>query len=41
MGISDVLEGRKVWDITQTDVLSGLRTIPDGTVQVVVTSPPY
>jgi DNA modification methylase len=39
--IADVLAGRRRWAVVETDVLAGLRAMPDESVNCVVTSPPY
>lgn len=41
MTIEDVLAGRAAWAVACGDSLDVLRTMPDGCVQCVVTSPPY
>lgn len=39
--VEDVLAGRAAWAVACTDALDGLRALPDGAVNCVVTSPPY
>ena len=39
--IADVLSGQRQYAVVHSDVLAGLKSLPDGCVQVVVTSPPY
>ena len=41
MTIADVLAGRASWHVACADVREGLAMIPDGSVHVVCTSPPY
>jgi DNA modification methylase len=41
MGVQDVISGRAEWAVPQGDTLSTLRAMPDGCVQVALTSPPY
>ncbi len=41
MSIFSVLEGKRTWWVEQGHVLDVLATIPDKSVQMVVTSPPY
>lgn len=41
MSLGSVLTGRRSWHIQQGDALDILRTMPDESVQCVVTSPPY
>lgn len=40
-GIADVLEGRERWTVAQGDCLDVLRSMPDVSVDAVVTDPPY
>jgi DNA modification methylase len=39
--IREVIDGDRSWWIEQTDVLAGLASLPDNSVHMVVTSPPY
>lgn len=39
--IGQVLNNERQWLVETTDVLDGLRSLPDGCVQCAVTSPPY
>lgn len=41
MSVSAVLSGEKRWHVEQTDVLTGLRMLPNGCIHCAVTSPPY
>jgi DNA modification methylase len=41
LSIESVLDGSDKWYIQHDHVLDGLKKIPDGSVQMVVTSPPY
>ncbi len=39
--IAQVLSNERLWHVETCDVLDGLRSLPDGCVQCVCTSPPY
>lgn len=41
MSIAQVLAGERSWHVECCDVLAGLRAMPGGEVQTVITSPPY
>lgn len=41
MTIQAVLNSERTWHVETTDVLAGLRSMPDGCVHCCVTSPPY
>lgn len=41
MSINEVLSGARSWHVETTDVLAGLRSLPDACVHCCVTSPPY
>lgn len=40
-GIGDVLDGRERWTVAQGDCLDVLRSLPDASVDLVLTDPPY
>ncbi len=37
----EVLAGRASWTVEHTHVMDGLRALPDGSVSMICTSPPY
>lgn len=37
----DVIEGRRAWAVIEADVNAGLKSLPDDSIQTVITSPPY
>lgn len=41
MSFQDVIAGKSTWYIECSDVLDGLRLLPDGVVHTCITSPPY
>lgn len=41
MTAAEVISGKRLWSVEQSDAAAWLRTLPDGVVQTCVTSPPY
>lgn len=41
MTVADVLAGRAAWSVVRTDARAGLAALPDGSVHLAITSPPY
>ena len=41
MGWREVVDGKAQWAVVQGDVRDVLRSMPDGCVQTICTSPPY
>lgn len=39
--ISDVLSGKKIWDVVQADALEFLRRLPEDAADLLFCSPPY